>query len=272
MSASQAVPTDNHIKPVVKWVGGKTGLLPTLLANLPHDIKQRRVVEPFAGGAALTLALQPSIYVLNDNNADLINTYKILRSDTTSVIFALENMLTNHNEFYYYKIRQLYNANYFTNILRAAAFLYLNKTCFNGVYRVNASGEFNVPIGDQRPKLDTDGLHSFARFLLRGILTIGPFESLLDRIYPTDFVYFDPPYLQTFSSYTKESFWLQEHQHLAAFFALLSARGCRCMLSNSLAAQHLYKDWNVQVVDSKSAVAARGKSRGATSEILVTNY
>jgi DNA adenine methylase len=265
--------------PVVKWVGGKTKLLPDLISRLPERIG--RYYEPFAGGAALFFRLAPGRAVLADCNADLIGLYGALSSDVAGVIKRLERHRTEHDETYYYSMRTRWNDRdvSWSAAERAAAFIYLNKTCFNGLWRVNRSGAFNVPIGryTDPPICVPDTLHAAASVLARAELRCADYRSAVADAERGDFIYFDPPYdpvtaTSSFTSYTADAFSGEDQRALADTARQLVARGCRVMLSNSDTPfiRAIYKGFDLERVKCPRAINSNASKRGDVDELLIT--
>lgn len=278
--APAAVPVDLDPAPFVKWVGGKTRLLGELLARAPKDY--RRYFEPFVGGGALFFRLRPAAAHLSDLNADLIGCYKAVRDDVDAVIRHLARHRTLHSETYFYQVRERWNAGLWAEApaARAAAFVYMNKTCFNGLWRVNRRGEFNVPAGRYaNPTIvDADGLRAASAALRKAELSSAPFERVLDEADAGDFVYFDPPYdpvstTADFTSYTADAFGAPDQARLAQVFRALADRGCAVMLSNSDTAcvRKLYAGFRIERVMCNRAINSKADGRGAVAEVIVTN-
>lgn len=266
--------------PFVKWVGGKTKLLPELLARAPKDY--RRYFEPFVGGGALYFRLLPPAAVLTDLNGELIGCYQAVRDQVEEVIAAIARLRARHDEEHYYAVRERWNAERerMTPVTRAATFIYLNKTCYNGLWRVNRSGAFNVPAGRyENPSiLDPEGLRAASAALRCAAIGRARFEQVLDEADAGDFVYFDPPYdpvgaTADFTSYTPDSFGAADQARLADVFRQLAGRGCAVMLSNSDTplVRRLYAGFRVDRVFCARAINSRGDARGAVAEVIVTN-
>jgi DNA adenine methylase len=265
--------------PIVKWVGGKTRLLGELAARAPTSF--RRYLEPFVGGAALFFHLRPRAALLSDTNAELIACYRAVQDEVDAVIAALERHREQHSEAYYSAVRYGWNADARTAPAeRAAAFLYLNKTCYNGLWRVNSRGRFNVPAGRYvNPSiLDAERLRAASAALRGAACELAPFEAVLDEARGGDFVYFDPPYhplsaTADFTSYTAAGFTAADQERLASVFARLDDRGCAVMLSNSDTpfTRRLYARWRVERVLAPRAINSRADRRGAVGEIIVRN-
>lgn len=269
-------------KPIVKWVGGKSRLGPVLLSMLPPGAERMRHVEPFAGGAAMFFQRKPINALLSDTNPALIHTYQWVRDDVETVIRRLSRLAKRHNQQHYYEVRERYNnSNKLHPALRAAMFIYLNKTCFNGLHRVNRKGHFNVPAGSYvQPKIiDADALRRASQALQKVDLRQEHFSFLLKEAKPGDFVYLDPPYAPVsktanFTSYTSGGFDEQMQQQLADVFAALDQRGCKLMLSNSDVPliKKLYANYQIDTVVAPRMINSNAKRRGLVNELLVRNY
>jgi DNA adenine methylase len=265
--------------PIVKWVGGKGKLVETLAGLAPPTY--RRYFEPFVGGGALFFRLAPPSASLSDVNADLIGCYRAVQGDVEAVIAALARHRDAHSESYYYAARDGWNAGGpRTPAERAATFIYLNKTCYNGLWRVNSRGLFNVPAGRYvNPGiLDAERLRAASRALAGAALEVAPFEDVLDEAGRGDLVYFDPPYhplsaTADFTSYAAGGFGPEDQERLASVFAALHERGCAVMLSNSDTpfTRKLYARYRIERVYAPRAVNSRADRRGVVGEIVVRN-
>lgn len=268
--------------PIVKWAGGKSRLLGQLLPMLPKGAELMRHVEPFIGGGAMFFARAPERALLCDVNPTLIGTYEAVRDHVEDMILALDTLARAHDEHAYYRVRERYNrSRSLSPIERAACFLYLNKTCFNGLHRVNRRGEFNVPAGRYKnPRiLNADLLRSASALLQRAELRCGGFEHLLSSARPGDFIYFDPPYepvssTASFTSYAQDGFGRQDQMRLRDVFSALDKRGCKLMLSNSDVPflRDLYKEFQLDTVLAPRAINRDPTKRGLVNELLVRNY
>jgi DNA adenine methylase len=276
--ARPALP-DPVASPVIKWVGGKTKLLPELTARLPESFE--RYFEPFAGGAALFFRVAPDRAVLADSNSDLIGLYTCLTKDVAGVIRKLEYHRTAHSEAHYYATRTRWNDRElaWSSADRAATFIYLNKTCFNGLWRVNRSGAFNVPIGryTDPPICVPDTLRAASTLLGRSTLRCGDYHSAVADARRGDFIYFDPPYdpvtpTASFTSYTADAFGPEHQRQLADTARALVARGCRVMLSNSDTPfiRSLYKGFQIDRVKCARAINSNAAKRGDVDEVILT--
>jgi DNA adenine methylase len=267
--------------PIVKWVGGKGRILAQLLPLLPPGVERMRHVEPFAGGAAMFFARRPERALLCDVNDALVNTYCTVRDRVDEVIERLEHHAARHDSAHFYRVRERYNAGGHEAPERAAMFIYLNKTCFNGLHRVNRRGEFNVPAGRYKnPRiLDREALYAASAELRRAEIKREGFESLLKTVRPGDFVYLDPPYepvsrTSSFTSYAQDGFSQDDQTRLRDVFAALTRRGARCMLSNSDVpfVRGLYREFRIDTVAAPRAVSCDANGRGPVSEVVVRNY
>lgn len=266
--------------PFLKWAGGKSQLLPTFNRYFPERFN--RYFEPFVGGGAVFFHLaarRPSFRsVISDSNEELINCYEMLRDKPQQVIDALNNHRNDKHHFY--RVRALDTAG-LNAVDRAARLIFLNKTCFNGLYRVNRSGQFNVPFGKYKnPRfVDHVNIMAVSRILAETEILCSPFEKVLARARKDDFVYLDPPYqplssTSSFTGYTKGNFGLDDQKRLADSFKSLNRRGCYVMLSNSdtAAIRDLYKGFRIETVFATRAINCNAERRGRISEILVLNY
>jgi DNA adenine methylase len=280
--AAQIEQQPREAAPFVKWVGGKGRLLSQLRPLLPRGIERLRHVEPFVGGGALFFARRPARALLTDINPSLIGTYTAIRDDVDEVIKALRALAARHSKERYYEVRARYNeARGVKTAKRAAMFIYLNKTCFNGLHRVNRKGEFNVPVGAYKnPRILNEGALLAASDALRGaMLRCSPFESLVEHAKPGDFVYFDPPYepvssTSNFTSYARDGFSRDDQVRLRDTFEALDRRGCKLMLSNSDVPfiRDIYANFDVTTVAAPRAINCDASKRGKVSEVVVRNY
>ena len=272
-------------KPFVKWAGGKRSIIDKLIKLVPDDYKT--YYEPFVGGGALLFELQPKKAVINDYNSELMNVYECIKDEDkfSNMCNELNKHETNHSEEYYYKIRDLdKNKDKFNKLddyKRAARTIYLNKACFNGLYRVNSKNEFNVPSG-KKSKVNTyDGpnlgiIHCLLNFFDIKLQSID-FEESVKTAKKGDFIYFDPPYdsdTSTFNSYTENGFGKEEQKRLSEVFKDLDKRGCYVMLSNynTSLIKELYKGYNFHHITAQRNIGASAKNRGMVEEVIITNY
>jgi len=264
-------------RPVLKWAGGKTQLLASILVRLPKRIDT--YFEPFVGGGAVFFALAAEgrfrRAVIGDRNPDLIAVYQAIRDDVDAVIRALGKL--EHSEAGYYRIRE---ASPRGLVQRAARIIYLNKTGYNGLYRVNRAGRFNVPFGRYaNPTIcDEPNLRAVAEVLQSVQIREADFEELCRRARPGDAVYFDPPYVplsktSSFTAYDRHPFGIEEQERLARTFGRLGERGVAAVLSNSDTAEtrRLYAEYRPKKVEVTRPINCRPALRGPISEILVSN-
>lgn len=267
--------------PPIKWVGGKRKLLPTIVPLLPKSYNV--YYEPFLGGGALYFHLQPTVAYISDINSELINTYQTIKSRVSLLIEELKNY--ENNEEYFNKTRELdrdpKTFSKLSSVQRAARFIYLNKTCFNGLYRVNSKGQFNVPFGGYSSPniLDVDNLLACSKVLQTTNINCENFTSVVEYAQKDDFVYFDPPYIpdgisSTFTQYTKDGFGMAEQQELVDVCNLLDSKGVKWMLSNSSAPiiWKMYSKFNIEIVEVQRNIAASANSRKKVNEVIVRNY
>ena len=273
-----------NCSPIIKWVGGKRQLLNTIKSRMPTDYGT--YYEPFLGGGALFFELQPEKAVINDFNSQLINMYRQIRNDYKPVITMIDQYQNTYNSFekdserlnYYHQLRNRFNTildNNLSTTEAAALFIFLNKACFNGLYRVNSNGQFNVPSAHRKQinSYQTENVKSVAVALQHATILQGDFEIACHDAKAGDFVFFDSPYYNTFDTYQAGGFGNEDHIRLATLFKKLSKRGVKCMLTNSNTdfIKKLYLSFNIEVVDVKRMVNCDANGR-VGQEIIVTNY
>lgn len=271
------------IVPVVKWVGGKRQLLDEIIPILPK--RMTVYCEPFLGGGAVLFSVQPKNAIINDLNSDLMLVYEMIRDDVESLITELEKH-ENTSE-YFYKLRDLDRdkANYqnMSKIEKASRIIYLNKTCYNGLFRVNASGEFNSPFGYYKnPSIvNAPVLRAVSRYFVANNIQIfsEDFEATLQRVPKGGFVYLDPPYdpisdTASFTGYNSGGFDKEAQIRLKRCCDTLSQRGVKFLLSNSATnfIKDLYRDYVITIVRAKRAINSDATKRGAIEEVLIRNY
>lgn len=272
------VPSEPVASPVIKWVGGKTKLLPELTSRMPERFG--RYFEPFAGGLALFFRTAPRRAVISDANADLITLYRAIATDPNAVIRRLQHHRDAHDEKHYYAMRAKWNEQHdkWSNAERAATFIYLNKTCFNGLWRVNRSGDFNVPIGryTDPPICVPDAVRAASTLLARAELRQGDYGAAVEDADKHDFVYFDPPYdpitpTANFVSYSADGFGPDNQRELAETARALVARGAYVMLSNhdTPFIRSIYKGFHIDRVKCARAINSNAAKRGDVDEVIV---
>ena len=271
------------VAPVVKWVGGKRQLLSEISPLLPKRITS--YCEPFLGGGAVLFSIQPSKAIVHDLNSDLITVYEVIRDDVEELIDNLKKH-ENSSE-YFYTIRDMdrnketYAA--MSKVERASRLIYLNKTCFNGLFRVNSSGEFNSPFGHYKnPNIVNEPvLRAVNKYFSSSNITFcnEDFAVTLGRISKGSFVYLDPPYdpvsdTANFTGYNRGGFDRNEQIRLKQCCDELTQRGVKFMLSNSATTfiKELYKDYDISIVQAKRAINSDASKRGAIEEVLIRNY
>lgn len=273
------------MKPFVKWVGGKRQLLPEIEMMLP--VSYNTYYEPFVGGGALLFDIAPEKAVIGDMNATLIGTYKSIRDNKEALIQMLDTFTAFHElsqdkKAFYNQMREKYN----NEVLKdpdslevCALFMYLNKTCFNGLYRVNSKGLFNVPFnGKEKLHIyEAENLDMISKYLENVLILNTDFEETCKTVSAGDFVFFDSPYAplkpDSFEAYTKEGFSLDDHKRLARVFHELTEKGVYCMLTNHNTdlIRQLYHDCNIKIVPVKRMINSNASKRTG-EEVIITNY
>lgn len=268
------------ITPFLRWAGGKQQLLNRLAEYLPDDVRDRNYFEPFAGAASLFLAIKPHNGCLADANELLIHCYECVRDNPDLLARNLQRHLRNNSEEYYYEVREIFNQTRNFSFAQAARFIYLNKACFNGIYRVNQRGEFNVPYGHKEPPAipSIDTLRRTSDALQNIELRTGSYGQTLDATREGDFVYLDPPYpplngTSYFTHYTPERFNHDDHEHLANTFNELSNRGCLVMMSNAdtTRIRELFDGYYFNTLNVTRYISCK-TIKHQVDEIVVTNY
>jgi len=277
LSASKA-------SPFLKWAGGKARLLAQFEKLFPESWKAYH--EPFLGGGAVFFRLTATGRVqqgsLSDINEGLVECYEMVRDQVDDVIEALREHEEAHSDDYYYQVRGI-SSESLDAPQRAARMIYLNKTCYNGLYRVNSRGKFNVPVGSYvNPTVcDEANLRSASKALENTDICVASFSTVVDRAEEGDFVYLDPPYVPVsktanFTSYSKGGFTEEDQKNLAATFAELHDKGCKVMLSNSDSplVRALYSDsrWRIEEVFARRNINSKGTKRGSITELVVLSY
>lgn len=296
--------TKTKAKPFLKWAGGKTQLLPTIDSFLPdifQSEKEITYIEPFVGGGAVLFYLLQKYtnikrVIINDINPHLINTYKVVRDEPYSLIDVLNGLQNQYralNDYdkqkeFYLTVRKHFNNKSLTEIEEAAYMIFMNRTCFNGLYRENSKGEFNVPFGRySNPTICDEDLILADSELLQNVKILnGDFSHTAKYVQGYTFIYFDPPYrpldaTSSFNSYVKESFDDNEQIRLKDFYSALSDEGCNVLLSNSDCKSRnaeddffdrLYADFFIARVYAKRCINANPAKRGTLTELLIRNY
>jgi DNA adenine methylase len=276
------------MKPYLKWAGGKRQLLSEIKKYLPENIAGYTYYEPFIGAGALFFELQPQKAVINDFNTQLILTYKAIKEDVEHLITLLQEHKEKNDEDYYYETRNLdrdtEQFNKMTGVEKAARLIYLNKTCYNGLYRVNSQGLFNVPYGRHKnPAMYEEiVLRQMSEYLQKNSITIlnGDFEEAIAGADKKSFIYFDPPYhspgKKNFTGYQADGFGEADQRRLRDAMVILTGRGAKCLLSNADTEyiRDLYRDniFDIIPVQAKRAINSDSAGRGLVNEVLVRNW
>lgn len=272
-------------EPVVKWAGGKRQLLDHLMRRVPRDFNH--YFEPFLGGGALLLNLQPRKKTVNDLNSALMSLYRRIKDHPEDLIeevkkldTGLQTAKTPGGE-YFYNLRNRYNeliSNGSYCLETDALMLFLNKHCFNGLYRVNAKGHFNVPFnGSTSPSMSEDNIRAVSAALQEAVLLNQDFEKACEGAQSGDFIFLDSPYApiktDSFRDYTKEGFSLADHERLSHLFRDLDRRGCMVMLTNhdTPLIRELYRGYRIEIVPVRRAINSDASKRKGT-EVIITNY
>ena len=294
------------VRPFVKWAGGKGSLIPQITKYYPEDLKTGvidKYVEPFVGGGAVLIDILQKYDVKEayayDTNKDLINAYNVIKTDVNSLINKLKkyedeyiSLEMEDRKKYYYDVRNEYNSSEIkdgkTSLKRAAEFIFLNRTCFNGLYRVNQSGDFNVPMGKYKnPTIcDEENLEALSKLIKNVEFICGDYQTTEEIVDKNTFVYFDPPYrplsvTSGFTSYTKDDFDDEDQKQLASYFRTLDTKDAKLMLSNSNPKNvneedtffdDIYSGFNINELQANRMINANANKRGKISELLIINY
>ena len=272
------------VAPFLKWVGGKRQLMPSIVEHLPENIKDYKYIEPFIGGGAVFFNLQPKNAIINDYNEELINVYQVIKDNLDDLIIDLKKH-KNEAE-YFYSIRSLDRNGEFKKlsaVQRASRVIFLNKTCFNGLYRVNNAGEFNSPFGRYKnPNIVNEPtLKAVNKFLNNNNVEInsGDYSEILKQTDKKCFVYLDPPYhpiseSSNFTGYVQGGWNIYDQIDLKTACDELHKKGVKFLLSNSSAdfIKDLYKDYKITIVKANRAINSNGADRGEVDEVLIRNY
>lgn len=278
--------TNPFVQPFVKWVGGKRQLLTEIESAMPPRKSYSTYYEPFVGGGAVLFHNQPKKAIINDYNTDLINAYQVIKENVDELIDSLKQH--ENTEEYFYKQRELDrhpDFNLLTEVEKASRLIYLNKTCFNGLYRVNSQGFFNTPYGRYKnPNIVNEhvlrALNAYFNDKSNKIIfRNGDFEDAVKNIRKGSFVYFDPPYApvsttSNYTGYTLAGFNEADQIRLKKLCDKLDKQGVKWLLSNSKVdfITELYKDYDIQIVNAKRNVNSVASKRGEVEEVLIKNY
>lgn len=277
------------VRPFLKWAGGKRQLLPEIVKYVPKRISKHTYYEPFIGGGALLFQLQPPKAVINDSNKELINCYKVIKDSLDELMEELSKNKYSNSETSYYEMRDLDRSTKkyasLSEVEKAARIIYLNKTCYNGLFRVNSQGQFNVPFGRYKNPnfLDDAVLIAVNKYLNSNDITLlnQDFAEAVKDANTGDFVYLDPPYdpvsqTASFTGYDVNGFNRDEQERLKEEFDALHKKGCKVMLSNSCTdfIMDLYKDYQDTIIKVRAtrSINSNALKRGRVDEVLVLNY
>lgn len=273
------------LSPVLKWVGGKRQLLDEIIPMIPKNCST--YVEPFIGGGAVLFELQPKKAIINDYNSELINVYNVIKDYPNDLIGILKYHKENNTSEHFYSIREMdrdsIKFSQMSEVERAARIIYLNKTCFNGLYRVNSAGQFNSPYGKYKnPNIVNEPvIRAMSKYFNDNKITIlnSDFKDALKGIRKGAFVYLDPPYMpisssSSFTGYTENGFDEDKQRELKVVCDNLDKKGIKFLQSNSDCdfICDLYKDYNIKKVKAKRSINSKGNGRGEINEVLIYNY
>ena len=270
--------------PFLKWVGGKRQLVQAIKKLLPKGMSQYTYYEPFIGGGALLFALQPKKALINDFNEELINVYRVIKDSPSELIEDLSKHINTAE--YFYNLRSVDRNPLFndlTDIERASRIIYLNKTCYNGLYRVNSSGEFNSPFGKYKNPniINKPVIMAVSDYLNKSNIQIynGDYERVLQNVNSKSFVYLDPPYhplsdSSSFTGYTQGGWNEKDQLRLRDVCCRLNEQGAKFLLSNSSAdfIKEIYSDFDIHVVKATRSINSDSSKRGHVNEFLIRNY
>lgn len=294
------------VRPFVKWAGGKASLIPQITKYYPEALKTGYIdkyVEPFVGGGAILLDVLQKYEVKKayayDTNQDLVNAYNVIKTNVDDLVKKLKKYEDEYisldmesRKEYYYDVRNEYNSSEIKigklSVKRAVEFIFLNRTCFNGLYRVNQSGDFNVPMGKYKnPTIcDEENLRNLSELLQNVEIICGDYQDTLELVDNNTFVYFDPPYrplniTSGFTSYTKEDFDDEDQKQLASYYKKLDSKDAKLMLSNSNPKNvneedtffdDIYQGFNINELQANRMINSNATKRGKISELLILNY
>ena len=273
-----------EIRPILKWAGGKAKLLPEIRAMMPE--KFGTYYEPFLGGAAVLFGVRPVSAVVNDINPELMNLYRVVMKDPQGLIRLLKEHKANDSKEHFYAVREEDRDEFYRQrpaVERAARIVYLNKTCFNGLFRTNKDGYFNVPYGKYKDPLicDEENILAVSEYFNDAFIMMhqGDFENVLAGVSAGDFVYMDPPCASPdsapgFTGCASMNFTMDDQRRLKETCDRLTGKGVMFLQSNSCcdAVMELYKDYDVRVVTTNHVIGRKGDSRGVVEEVLISNY
>ena len=270
--------------PILKWAGGKRQLMPEIIKKIPENYNC--YYEPFLGGAAVLLNLKPKEAIVNDLNKELINVYRVVKKYPDKLLEFLQIHEINHSEEYYYQIRAMDrepNYSKLSPIEKAARIIYLNHTCYNGLYRVNRDGYFNTPIGKYKNPniLNKNNILEVSKYFNDSSIkfSVGDYKKILKDVEKDDFVYLDPPYdpltdSASFTMYTKEGFGKNNQKELKKVCDYINKKGAKFLQSNSDTEyiRELYKDYKIVEISASRMINSKAKGRAKIKEVLISNY
>jgi DNA adenine methylase len=276
--------TNKLVTPFLKWVGGKRQIMPSIVSLLPKKIKDDTYIEPFVGGGAVLFCLQPKSAIINDSNAELINVYEVIKNSLNELIADLKQHKNKPD--YFYEIRGLDRTPQFRNLTkvqRASRIIFLNKTCFNGLYRVNSAGEFNAPFGRYKNPniINEPTLKAVSKYLNSNDINIHcqDYEKVLENLDTSSFVYLDPPYHpisdnSNFTGYVQGGWDMFDQIRLREACDELTRKGIKFLLSNSATPfiKDQYRNYIIKTVKANRAINSNGADRGEIDELLIRNY
>lgn len=275
---------NNLVAPFLKWVGGKRQIMTSIVDLLPLDINKLNYIEPFIGGGALLFHLQPKVAVVNDFNVELINVYEVIKNNLDELIIDLQKHQNNAE--YFYELRGLDRTEKFqklSNVQRASRIIFLNKTCFNGLYRVNSAGEFNAPFGRYKnPNIvNAPTLKAVSKYFNSSAIQLmtGDYALALNDIPKKSFVYLDPPYHpltdgSSFTGYVQGGWNIYDQIRLREICDDLNKREIKFLLSNSSTdfIKEQYSAYEINIVKANRSINSNGEKRGEVEEVLIRNY
>ena len=268
---------NKKLKPLIKWVGGKTQSLEYILPRIPKDYN--RYFDPFMGGGAIPITLQPKNLIANDKNPELVNFYNVIKYNLLEFLEYIDFMDFKYTKEEFLSIRNMDRSSQYlevSNMNKAVRFLYLNKTSFNGLYRVNNKGYYNTSFGNySKVKLfDLDNITKVSEYLKTFAIYNVDYSEVLSWVDKNDFVYLDPPYYNTFTNYNSGGFCEPHHQYLFDYCKRLNDVGAKFLMSNSdyPFIRGLYSEFNIEEIPSRRSINCDGSKRGSITELLISNY
>lgn len=268
-------------RPFLKWAGGKRSIAKEIIALFPADARGRTYREPFVGGGAIFFALQPKKAILTDILEPLIGCYAAVAKELDELIKVLSSLSRSHNKEKFYAVREAFNLGKGSRVERAAWLIYMNRTGYNGLYRTNAKGKLNVPLGSYKsPRiLDVDRLSACSAALKKSTLRCASFDDALRDAKAGDLIYLDPPYVplsktSNFEAYAAGGFGPDQQTHLAEVFRRLDRKGCLLVQSNSDAplVRSLYKDFMIEPIQVARPINSQAAGRGRVQELVIRNF